>query len=592
MAAAAAAGAGAAVAALAGPALRALALRSARLRGGFPIEIIFLLIIYSPIPQFVLHEHWDCSGDLTVMVLRATKLWTVQLTPRRWLNLQEYQSKKIMADHGVTVQRFFVADSANDALEAAQRLKNYTLSGISNEAPTLENVMAKKHLVRIMFRTVPGRCRQKTGNSTCSICNAMEVSLWYFITSLLRHPKTVEQLAKQMIGYNLSTKQTPKDGVTVKKVMVAEALDISRETYFAILMDRACNGPVMVGSPQGGVDIEEVAVTSPELIFKEEIDIFEGIKDRQALQMAKNLGFQGALQQQAADQIKKLYNLFLKIDATQVEVNPFGETPEGQVVCFDAKINFDDNAEFRQKEIFAMDDKSENEPIENEAAKYDLKYIGLDGNIACFVNGAGLAMATCDIISLNGGKPANFLDLGGGVKEAQVYQAFKLLTKDPKLMCTFAQPVWYAVLAAAVLQKPFLIIEGNNKANTLPFVMTFQKTNEWLGGKVMSCDGGDGGEEPEQGAQTSGRLIPGSAQGQVEAILVNIFGGIVNCAVIANGITKACRELELKVPLVVRLEGTNVHEAQRILSESGLPITSASDLEDAARKAVACVARK
>ncbi|NWH63520.1 SUCB2 ligase, partial [Geococcyx californianus] len=327
---------------------------------------------------------------------------------------------------------------------------------------------------------------------------------------LTKDPKIVEQLAKQMIGYNLSTKQTPKDGVTVKKVMVAEALNISRETYFAILMDRACNGPVMVGSPQGGVDIEEVAVTNPELIFKEEIDIFEGIKDHQALQMAKNLGFKGPLQQQAADQIKKLYNLFLKIDATQIEVNPFGEMTEGQVVCFDAKINFDDNAEFRQKEIFAMDDKSENEPIENEAAKYDLKYIGLDGNIACFVNGAGLAMATCDIISLNGGKPANFLDLGGGVKEAQVYQAFKLLTADPK----------------------------------------------------------------------------------VEAILVNIFGGIVNCAIIANGITKACRELELKVPLVVRLEGTNVHEAQRILSESGLPITSASDLEDAAKKAVASVAKK
>ncbi|XP_015496591.1 succinate--CoA ligase [GDP-forming] subunit beta, mitochondrial isoform X2 [Parus major] len=394
----------------AGTVLRDLALRSARLRGPFP---------------------------------------TVQLTPRRWLNLQEYQSKKIMADHGVTVQRFFVADSANDALEAAHRLK-------AKEIVLKAQILAGGRGKGIFNSGLKGGVH------------------------LTKDPKTVEQLAKQMIGYNLSTKQTPKDGVTVKKVMVAEALDILRETYFAILMDRACNGPVMVGSPQGGVDIEEVAVTSPELIFK------------------------------AADQIKKLYNLFLKIDATQVEVNPFGETPEGQVVCFDAKINFDDNAEFRQKEIFAMDDKSENEPIENEAAKYDLKYIGLDGNIACFVNGAGLAMATCDIISLNGGKPANFLDLGGGVKEAQVYQAFKLLTADPK----------------------------------------------------------------------------------VEAILVNIFGGIVNCAIIANGITKACQELELKVPLVVRLEGTNVQEAQRILSESGLPITSANDLEDAAKKAVASVAKK
>uniref|UniRef100_A0A8C3N792 Succinate--CoA ligase [GDP-forming] subunit beta, mitochondrial n=1 Tax=Geospiza parvula TaxID=87175 RepID=A0A8C3N792_GEOPR len=446
----------------AGAVLRDLALRSARLRAGFP---------------------------------------AVQLTPRRWLNLQEYQSKKIMADHGVTVQRFFVADSANDALEAAQRLK-------AKEIVLKAQILAGGRGKGIFNSGLKGGVH------------------------LTKDPKTVEQLAKQMIGYNLSTKQTPKDGVTVKKVMVAEALDISRETYFAILMDRACNGPVMVGSPQGGVDIEEVAVTSPELIFKEEIDIFEGIKDHQALQMANNLGFQGPLQQQAADQIKKLYNLFLKIDATQVEVNPFGETPEGQVVCFDAKINFDDNAEFRQKEIFAMDDKSENEPIENEAAKYDLKYIGLDGNIACFVNGAGLAMATCDIISLNGGKPANFLDLGGGVKEAQVYQAFKLLTADPK----------------------------SPAKNHFIFEIKY-KPSLWKALKV-------------------------------EAILVNIFGGIVNCAIIANGITKACQELELKVPLVVRLEGTNVQEAQRILSESGLPITSANDLEDAAKKAVASVAKK
>uniref|UniRef100_A0A8B9XSN2 Succinate--CoA ligase [GDP-forming] subunit beta, mitochondrial n=1 Tax=Bos mutus grunniens TaxID=30521 RepID=A0A8B9XSN2_BOSMU len=381
--------------------------------------------------------------------LLAARSQVVQLTSRRWLNLQEYQSKKLMSDNGVKVQRFFVADTANEALEAAKRLN-------AKEIVLKAQILAGGRGKGVFSSGLKGGVH------------------------LTKDPKVVGQLAKQMIGYNLATKQTPKEGVKVKKVMVAEALDISRETYLAILMDRSCNGPVLVGSPQGGVDIEEVAASNPELIFK------------------------------AADQIKKLYNLFLKIDATQVEVNPFGETPEGQVVCFDAKINFDDNAEFRQKDIFAMDDKSENEPIENEAARYDLKYIGLDGNIACFVNGAGLAMATCDIIFLNGGKPANFLDLGGGVKESQVYQAFKLLTADPK----------------------------------------------------------------------------------VEAILVNIFGGIVNCAIIANGITKACRELELKVPLVVRLEGTNVHEAQNILSNSGLPITSAVDLEDAAKKAVASVAKK
>uniref|UniRef100_A0A7J7UEE9 Succinate--CoA ligase [GDP-forming] subunit beta, mitochondrial n=1 Tax=Myotis myotis TaxID=51298 RepID=A0A7J7UEE9_MYOMY len=394
--------------------------------------------------------------------LLAARSQAAHFTPRRWLNLQEYQSKKLMADNGVKVQRFFVVDTANEALEAAKKLN-------AKEIVLKAQILAGGRGKGVFSSGLKGGVH------------------------LTKDPKVVGQLAKQMIGYNLTTKQTPKEGVKVNKLMVAEALNISRETYFAILMD-----------------IEEVAASSPELIFKEQIDIMEGIKDSQAQRMAENLGFLGPLKNQAADEIKKLYHLFLKIDATQVEVNPFGETPEGQVVCFDAKINFDDNAEFRQKDIFAMDDGSENEPIENEAAKYDLKYIGLDGNIACFVNGAGLAMATCDIIFLNGGKPANFLDLGGGVQEAQVYQAFKLLTADPK----------------------------------------------------------------------------------VEAILVNIFGGIVNCAIIANGITKACRELELKVPLVVRLEGTNVHEAQRILGSSGLPITSAVDLEDAAKKAVASVAKK
>uniref|UniRef100_A0ABI7W6B3 Succinate--CoA ligase [ADP-forming] subunit beta, mitochondrial n=1 Tax=Felis catus TaxID=9685 RepID=A0ABI7W6B3_FELCA len=400
--------------------------------------------------------------------LLAARSQAVQLTPRRWLNLQEYQSKKLMSDNGVKVQRFFVADSAKEALEAAKRLN-------AKEIVLKAQILAGGRGKGVFSSGLKGGVH------------------------LTKDPQVVGQLAKQMIGYNLATKQTPKEGVKVNKVMVAEALDISRETYLAILMDRSCNGPVLVGSPQGGVDIEEVAASNPELIFKEEIDIIEGIKDSQAQRMAENLGFLGPLKNQAADQIKKLYNLFLKIDATQVEVNPFGETPEGQVVCFDAKINFDDNAEFRQKDIFAMDDKSENEPIENEAAKYDLKYIGLDGNIACFVNGAGLAMATCDIIFLNGGKPANFLDLGGGVKEAQVYQAFKLLTADPK--------------------------EGSGAGFSSLHLS-----------KLFSLE-----------------------LNQVEAILVNIFGGIVNCAIIANGITKACRELQLKVPLVVRLEAWTVN---------------------------------
>uniref|UniRef100_A0A8C9RUH7 succinate--CoA ligase (GDP-forming) n=1 Tax=Scleropages formosus TaxID=113540 RepID=A0A8C9RUH7_SCLFO len=337
----------------------------------------------------------------SVKHLFLSKSKSLQSNPRRWLNLQEYQSKKLMQDSGVTVQRFFVAETPSAALEAARKLN-------AKEIVLKAQILAGGRGKGVFNSGLKGGVH------------------------LTKDPAVVGELANKMLGFNLTTKQTPKEGVKVKTVMVAEALDIARETYFAILMDRSCNGPVMVGSPQGGVDIEEVAAKTPELIFKEVIDIFEGVRDEQALRMAVNLGFKGPLERQAADQIKKLYDLFLKVDATQVEVNPLGETPEGRVVCFDAKINFDDNAEFRQKDVFAMEDMTESDPTEMEAAKYDLKYIGLDGNIACFVNGAGLAMATCDIIDLHGGKPANFLDLGGGVKENQVYQAFKLLSADPK----------------------------------------------------------------------------------------------------------------------------------------------------------------
>uniref|UniRef100_A0A8C7ZI06 succinate--CoA ligase (GDP-forming) n=1 Tax=Oryzias sinensis TaxID=183150 RepID=A0A8C7ZI06_9TELE len=344
------------------------------------------------------------------------------LNPRRWLNLQEYQSKKLMQEHGVAVQRFYVADTASDALDAAKRLN-------AKEIVLKAQILAGGRGKGVFDSGLKGGVH------------------------LTKDPAVVGDLASKMLGFNLITKQTPKDGVKVKTVMVAEALDISRETYFAILMDRACNGPVMVGSPQGGMDIEEVAASTPELIFKEAIDIFEGVRDDQALRMAANLGFKESLQKQAADQIKKLYDLFLKVDATQVEVNPLGETPQGQVVCFDAKINFDDNAEFRQKAVFAMDDMTESDPTEMEAAKWDLKYIGMDGNIACF----GMD-----------GKPFSRMQTG---------------------------------LSSSLLYK----------------------------------------------------------------------------------------ELELKVPLVVRLEGTNVHEAKSILRESGLPIMAADNLDDAARKAVAAI---
>merc|ERR1719428_1137122 len=239
----------------------------------------------------------------------------------------------------------------------------------------------------------------------------------------------------------------------------------------------------------------------------EPVNIDVGVTEDQARKLATFLNFEGDLLEQASTQIQKLYDLFMGVDATQVEINPFGETTENEVVCFDAKINFDDNAKFRQESIFAMDDQTEADPREMEAEKYNLNYIPLDGNIACMVNGAGLAMATMDIIKLNGGWPANFLDLGGGVTETGVFKGFQLITSDDA----------------------------------------------------------------------------------TEAILVNIFGGIVNCATVAKGITNAYREQDIKIPVVVRLEGTNVDEAKQILADSGMPIESAADLDEAAAKVVKAI---
>merc|ERR1711977_730909 len=282
------------------------------------------------------------------------------------------------------------------------------------------------------------------------------------------------------------------DGIPVSKVMVAEAIDITRETYFCILMDREYNGPVIVASPDGGVDIEEVAEKTPERIMKMPVDINEGLTDETAGKVAAFLGFEGDLQSQCAEQIKRLYQMFLKVDCLQLEVNPLAETPEGLIYTADAKLGFDDNAQFRQKQIFDMEDTTESDPREVEAARHNLNYVQLDGNIGCLVNGAGLAMATMDIIKLYGGKPANFLDVGGNVQEDQVREAFRIITED----------------------------KG------------------------------------------------------VKAILVNVFGGIVNCATIANGIVNACKSIELQIPLIVRLEGTNVDNAKQIIADSGLQIVS------------------
>ncbi|KAL1138179.1 hypothetical protein AAG570_009871 [Ranatra chinensis] len=336
----------------------------------------------------------------------------------RNLNLLECQSKVLLQNYGINVQKFVIIENPDDAKDLESRFK-------------VDEYVIKAQILA-------------GGRGLGYFDNGFEGGV-----HLTKDPNKVLPICEKMVGHKLVTKQTPKDGIVVKKVMIAESVQIVRETYFSIVMDRTHNGPVIIASPSGGTDIENVAKSTPELIKTYPIDI-------------------------------------------------------GQVVSIDAKINFDDNAQYRQKAIFHMEDFSETDPSEVIAAENNLNYVRLTGNIGCLVNGAGLAMATMDIIKLHGGEPANFLDVGGGVNEKQVLTAFKILTSDPN----------------------------------------------------------------------------------VKSVLVNVFGGIVNCAIIATGIVNATKSLELKVPLVVRLEGTNSEEGKRILMSSGLRIEFASDLDEAARKAV------
>eukprot|EP01135_Chromosphaera_perkinsii_P011844 Nk52_evm35s2506 gene=Nk52_evmTU35s2506 len=382
-----------------------------------------------------------------------------------------------MASHGVNTQRFRVVDSLQ-AMPAA-----------------LEGFTCDEYVVKAQVHA--------GGRGKGTFDNGFKGGV-----KLTKEMKEVEDLVEKMLGHRLVTKQTPKEGVMVNKVMVAQALDITRETYFAIVLDRAHNGAVLVGSPRGGMDIEEVAEQTPQYIFKEAVDAVAGPSDEQVMRLAEQLEFKGDNIRVAADQMKRLYELFVAVDASQVEINPLGETPSGEVVCFDAKINFDDNAEFRQKNIFSMRDLSEEDPREVAASKHNLNYVGLDGNIGCLVNGAGLAMASLDILNIYGGKPANFLDIGGGVTEEHVLHTFQIFKDDP----------------------------------------------------------------------------------QVKAVLVNVFGGIVDCAIIANGIIKGSKATQLDVPIVVRLRGTNMDEANRIIRESGMPITMCDTMDEAAQAAVEKVA--
>ena len=308
-----------------------------------------------------------------------------------------------------------------------------------------------------------------------------------------------------MLGQPLITKQTGEEGKPCSKVFLAERVYSRRELYFAVLMDRTHGGPVLVASTAGGTSIEEVAAATPEKILTCPCDVLDGPTDAQLEDLAAGLGFKDeGLRAQAVHTFRKTYELFRDNDATLVEINPLVETPDAQLYICDAKLNFDDNAEFRQPEIFAARDTSQEDKREVDAAQHDLNYIGLDGSIGCMVNGAGLAMATMDIIKLHGGEPANFLDVGGGATKTQVQKAFEILNADQ----------------------------------------------------------------------------------QVKAILVNIFGGIMRCDVIAQGIIGAAQEISLSKPVIVRLQGTNVEVATELIEGSGYRMIMADDLDDAAQKAV------
>lgn len=307
-----------------------------------------------------------------------------------------------------------------------------------------------------------------------------------------------------MIGYTLYTKQTGEKGRPVETIYICEVCQYKRENYFAILMDRQTSGPIIVASNKGGVNIEVVAEEDPDAIIKVPIDIMKGVQKEDIEKIAEKLGFNTSNYKQFEDQVYRLYDLFIKKDATMLEINPLVEAMDGTALCLDAKLNFDDNSLYRQKDIEKLRDTKQEDSREVEASKYDLNYIGLDGQIGCMVNGAGLAMATMDIIKLCGGEPANFLDVGGGASEKQVSEAFRILNSDEN----------------------------------------------------------------------------------VESILVNIFGGIMRCDVIANGIINAAKENGIKKPIVLRLQGTNVEKAKELIEKSNLGIITSDSLEEAAIQSV------
>jgi succinyl-CoA synthetase beta subunit len=402
------------------------------------------------------------------------------------MNIHEYQAKQLLAQHGVAVPPGDVCEAPEAARALAQRL-------LSQGARQL----AVKSQIHAGGR---GKGVFKSGfKGGVKLCATAQ---------------EVHAFAQAMLGNVLVTKQTGPEGRLVRKLLIAAAPEIQKELYLAVLLDRACSRPVMMASTEGGMDIEEVAAKTPEKIVRETIDPALGLMPYQARKVAAGLGVGGELMGAAAQLLLGVYRTWWECDASLVEINPLCivRDAEGKrrLLAVDAKLSLDDNALYRHPELQAMRDVGEEAPLETEASKFSLNYIKLDGNIACLVNGAGLAMATMDIIQHFGGRPANFLDVGGGASREQVTAAFKIILQDAK----------------------------------------------------------------------------------VKGILVNIFGGIMDCNVIAGGIVSAVKETGLKLPLVVRLEGNNVQAGNRTLAESGLTITRGDSMADAARKVVRAVAER
>ena len=386
------------------------------------------------------------------------------------MKIHEYQGKELLKKFGVPVPRGIVARSIEEAYHAAKEL-----------ATPVVVVKAQIH----------AGGRGKGGG-----------------VKLAKSPEEAQKIAGEILGMNLITHQTGPEGQQVRVLLIEEGLPIDKEFYLGIVLDRASGRPVFMASAAGGMDIEEVAAKTPEQIFKETIDPAVGFRSFQARKLAFALGIPATLVNQAAKFMQSLYTAYEQMDASLLEINPFLLTKDGRLIALDAKVNFDDNAMFRHKEYLDLRDLNEEDPLEIEASKFDLNYIKLDGNIACMVNGAGLAMATMDIIKLAGGEPANFLDVGGGASQERVEAAFRILLADEN----------------------------------------------------------------------------------VKAVLINIFGGIVRCDMVARGVVAAAKNLGIQVPVVVRLEGTNVEEGQRVIRDSGLNFTVAKGMKDAAEKVVALAA--